>query len=156
MVQFQRCFSLPKNYQLGPFIKLTTINNTAQILVLEDMFTAGIDTISSTIEWTMAELLRKPALMQKSQTELDDVVAVERRMEETDIANLPYLRAIVKEVFRLHPTTPIIFRRVDMSREIGGYLVPENTQVLVNVWSIGRDPSVWKDPLNFNPNRPGF
>ncbi|GLJ19376.1 hypothetical protein SUGI_0349080 [Cryptomeria japonica] len=91
--------------------------------------------------------------MKKIQAELDDVVGVERRMEETDIANLPYLRAIVKEVFRLHPVAPIIFRRADMSREIGGYLVPDNTQVLVNVWSIGRDPSVWKDPLNFNPNR---
>nr|AKH41027.1 cytochrome P450 CYP76Z2 [Thuja plicata] len=121
--------------------------------MLMDMFTAGTDTISATIEWTMAELLRNPALMRKAQAELDDTVGVERRMEEADIENLPYLRAVVKEVLRLHPAAPFIFRRADKSCEIGGFLVPENTQVLVNVWSIGRDPKVWKDPLNFNPDR---
>ncbi|GLJ19349.1 hypothetical protein SUGI_0348590 [Cryptomeria japonica] len=48
-----------------------------------------IDTTSATIEWTVTELLRKPALMKKAQEELDDVVGVLRRMEEADIANLP-------------------------------------------------------------------
>ncbi|KAH9319857.1 hypothetical protein KI387_021626, partial [Taxus chinensis] len=122
--------------------------------MLMDMFVAGTDTTSATIEWTMAELLRKPALIRKVQAELDEVVGVERRMEEADIANLPYLRAVVKEVFRLHPAAPLnIPRKADKSCEIGGYLVPENTQVFVNIWGIGRDPSVWKDPLNFNPDR---
>ncbi|GLJ19382.1 hypothetical protein SUGI_0349210 [Cryptomeria japonica] len=121
--------------------------------MLMDMFTAGTDTISGTIEWTMAELLRNPIVMRKVQAELDDVVGVERRMEEADIGNLPYLRAVVKEVLRLHPAAPLIFRKADMSCEINGFLVPENTQVIVNVWSLGRDPTAWKDPLNFNPDR---
>ncbi|GLJ19346.1 hypothetical protein SUGI_0348540 [Cryptomeria japonica] len=128
-----------------------TLENIKALLM--DMFIAGIDTTSATIEWTMTELLRKPALMRKVQEELDDVVGVERRMEEADITNLPYLRAVVKEVFRLHPLAPLIIRRADMSCEISGFLVPENTHVLVNAWAIGRDPSVWKDPLNFNPDR---
>ncbi|GLJ19387.1 hypothetical protein SUGI_0349350 [Cryptomeria japonica] len=120
---------------------------------LMDMFTAGTDTISGTIEWTMAELLRNRTVMRKVQAELDDVVGMERRIEEADIANLPYLRAVVKEVLRLHPAAPLIFRRADMSREISGFLVPEKTQVIVNVWGLGRDPAAWKDPLNFNPDR---
>ncbi|XP_059075547.1 geraniol 8-hydroxylase [Cryptomeria japonica] len=128
-----------------------TLENIKALLM--DVFIAGIDTTSATIEWTMTELLRKPALMKKSQEELDDVVGVKRRMEEADIANLPYLRAVVKEVFRLHPLAPLIIRRADMSCEISGFFIPENTHVLVNAWAIGRDPSVWKDPLNFNPDR---
>ncbi|GLJ19392.1 hypothetical protein SUGI_0349400 [Cryptomeria japonica] len=97
--------------------------------MLMDMFVAGTDTTSATIEWTMTELLRNPTVMRKVQAELDDVVGVERRMEEADIANLPYLRAVVKEVFRLHPAAPLnIPRRADKSCEISGYLVPENTQ----------------------------
>uniref|UniRef100_A0A0D6QT91 Cytochrome P450 n=1 Tax=Araucaria cunninghamii TaxID=56994 RepID=A0A0D6QT91_ARACU len=122
--------------------------------MLMDMFIAGTDTTSVTIEWVMAELLRKPDVMCRVKAELDDVVGAERRMEESDIANLPYLRAVVKEVFRLHPAAPLIIpRRADKSCEIGGYLVPENTQVFVNVWGIGRDPRIWKDPLSFNPDR---
>ncbi|KAH9319858.1 hypothetical protein KI387_021627, partial [Taxus chinensis] len=121
---------------------------------LLDIFVAGTDTTSSTIEWAMAELIRKPALMRKVQAELDEVVGVERRIEEADIANLPYFRAVVKEVFRLHPATPLnVPRRANKSCEVSGYLVPENTQVFVNIWAIGRDPTTWKDPLNFNPDR---
>ncbi|GLJ19391.1 hypothetical protein SUGI_0349390 [Cryptomeria japonica] len=119
-----------------------------------DMFIAGTDTTSGTIEWAMAELLRKPTVLKRVQAELDDVVGLERRMEEEDVANLPYLRAVVKEVFRLHPAAPLnIPRKADKSCVINGYLVPEDTQVFVNIWGIGRDPSVWKDPLNFNPDR---
>jgi cytochrome P450 len=118
------------------------------------MFIAGTDTTSVTVEWAMAELLRKPAVIRKAQAELDEIVGQAKRMEESDIAKLPYLQAIVKEALRLHPAAPLIIpRRSDNSCEIGGYLVPENTQVFVNVWGIGRDPSVWKEPLEFNPER---
>lgn len=122
--------------------------------VLMDMFIAGTDTTSVTIEWAMAELLRKPAVMRKAQAELNEIIGREKRMEESDIVKLPYLQAIVKEALRLHPAAPLIIpRRSDNSCEIGGYVVPENTQVFVNVWGIGRDPSVWKEPLEFNPER---
>eukprot|EP01018_Ginkgo_biloba_P008355 Gb_11069 [translate_table: standard] len=122
--------------------------------MLMDMFVAGTDTTSATVEWAMAELLRKPDLIKRAQAELDEVVGHERRMEESDIAELPYLRAVVKEVLRLHPAAPLIIpRSSDNSCEIDGYVVPENTQVFVNVWGIGRDPSVWRQPLDFIPDR---
>lgn len=118
------------------------------------MFVAGTDTTSATVEWAMAELIRKPTLLKKAQAELDEVVGREKRMEESDIAKLPYLQAVVKEVLRLHPAAPLIIpRRADNSVEIGGYVVPENTQVFVNIWGIGRDPNVWKEPLKFKPER---
>lgn len=118
------------------------------------MFIAGTDTTSVTVEWAMAELLRKPAVIRKAQAELDEIVGQDKRMEESDIVKLPYLQAIVKEVLRLHPAAPLIVpRRADSSCEIGGYVVPENTQVFVNIWGIGRDPRVWKEPLEFKPER---
>eukprot|EP00253_Pinus_taeda_P008858 PITA_08858 len=122
--------------------------------VLMDMFIAGTDTTSVTVEWAMAELLRKPAVIRKAQAELDEIVGQDKRMEESDIVKLPYLQAIVKEALRLHPAAPLIIpRRADSSCEIGEYVVPENTQVFVNIWGIGGDPRVWKEPLEFNPER---
>ena len=98
------------------------------LLFWQDMFVAGTDTISATVEWAMAELLRNPALIKKAQAELDEVVGLEKKMEESDIAKLPYLQAIVKEALRLHPPTPLIIpRKSDSSSEIVGYFVPENT-----------------------------
>ncbi|KAH7511013.1 hypothetical protein FEM48_ZijujUnG0057600 [Ziziphus jujuba var. spinosa] len=72
---------------------------------------------------------------------------------ESDIVNLPYLQATVKETLRLHPTGPMIVRESSESSKICGYDIPEKTQLLVNVWAIGRDPSHWENPLEFKPER---
>ncbi|KAK9934413.1 hypothetical protein M0R45_021559 [Rubus argutus] len=64
-----------------------------------DLFGAGTDTSSATMEWTMAELLRNPEVLSKAQAELEQVIGKGKLVEETDIAQLPYLQAIIKEPF---------------------------------------------------------
>ncbi|XP_065847523.1 cytochrome P450 726A27-like [Euphorbia lathyris] len=34
-----------------------------------------------------------------------------------------------------------------------GYNIKTNTEILVNIWAIGRDPNYWIDPEKFNPER---
>ncbi|KAK1391100.1 3,9-dihydroxypterocarpan 6A-monooxygenase [Heracleum sosnowskyi] len=72
--------------------------------IVLDMFTAGTDTSASVIEWALAELINHPIIMEKARREIDTVVGKSRLVEESDIVNLPYLQAIVKETLRLHPT----------------------------------------------------
>eukprot|EP01018_Ginkgo_biloba_P018172 Gb_12034 [translate_table: standard] len=123
-------------------------------MVWQEMFTAGSETTSATIEWAMAELIRKPQTMKRAQMELNDVVGRHRRVEESDTEKLPYLQAVVKEVLRLHPPAPFLIpHTAERCCEIGGYLIPKNSQVMVNVWAIGRDPAIWKEPLHFFPER---
>ncbi|KAK6914682.1 Cytochrome P450 [Dillenia turbinata] len=69
-----------------------------------------------------------------------------------DVPHLPYIEAIVKETMRLHPVALMLEPR--MSREdaqINGYDIPKGTRVLVNVWTIGRDPNLWDQPDEFYP-----
>lgn len=102
----------------------------------------------------MAELIRNPQIMRGVQRELDEVVGDNRIVEESDIERLPYLAAVVKEVFRLHPPAPLLIpHKAESSIEVAGYLIPKDTQVLVNVWGMGRDAAIWKDPLKFLPDR---
>jgi cytochrome P450 len=102
----------------------------------------------------MTELIRNPEKMKRVQAELDEVVGRERMVEESDAERLPYLRAVVKEVFRLHPAAPFLIpHRADNRCEIAGFVIPKHTQIIVNVWAIGRDPSIWKEPLKFIPER---
>ena len=118
------------------------------------MFLAGSDTTSSTMEWTMAELLRNPNSMRKLKEELDHVIGPNRKVEESDINELPYLQAIVKEAFRLHPAAPLLLpRNAVQDTDYMGYFIPKDTQVFVNVWAIGRDQDSWDDPLSFKPER---
>ncbi|KAJ3684509.1 hypothetical protein LUZ61_013673 [Rhynchospora tenuis] len=126
----------------------------ALISVFGDLFIAGTDTSSNTVQWAMAELLQNPVTMAKLHNELASVIGSEREMEECDIGRLPYLQAVVKEALRLHPPVPFLLpRRAQETVQFGGYLIPEGAKLLVNVWAIGRDETTWPDPLIFRPER---
>ncbi|GLJ46439.1 hypothetical protein SUGI_0978650 [Cryptomeria japonica] len=118
-----------------------------------DMFQAGPDEISTTVEWAMSEFLKNPHSLKQAQEEISRVVGYDKRVEESDTENLPYLQAVIKEVFRLHPTAPLLSNRAETSCEIAGFHIPKHAQTIINVWAIGRDPNVWSDPLQFNPSR---
>nr|GLL42043.1 geraniol 8-hydroxylase-like [Ipomoea trifida] len=126
----------------------------AQILhVCLDLFVAGTDTSSSTLEWAIAELLKNPNIMAKAQAELADVIGKGKQLREADVTHLPYLQCVIKETLRIHTPTPFIMRKVEQDVTLCGYTIPKDSQVLVNVWAIGRDSSIWENPLTFNPER---
>ncbi|KAK7411348.1 hypothetical protein VNO78_02781 [Psophocarpus tetragonolobus] len=130
------------------------LTNTEIKALLLNMFTAGTDTSSSTTEWAIAELIQNPRILTEVQQELDTVVGRDRIVKEEDLTHLPYLQAVIKETFRLHPSTPLSLPRVaSESCEIFGYHIPKGATLLVNVWAIARDPNEWADPLEFKPER---
>ncbi|KAL6649969.1 hypothetical protein ACP70R_014193 [Stipagrostis hirtigluma subsp. patula] len=120
-----------------------------------DFVAGGTDTSAVVVEWAMSELLRNHKLLAKATEELDRVIGDDRLVQEGDIANLPYIEAIVKETMRLHPVTPMLAPRLcreDTSMD--GYDIPAGTLVFVNVWAIGRDAAVWGDTAEeFRPER---
>lgn len=102
----------------------------------------------------MAELMNNPEVMAKAQKELSDVVGSNNIVEEFHMPKLKYLGAILKETLRLHPSVPLLVpRSPSQSSTIGGYTVPKNTRVFINVWSIQRDPFIWDNPTEFKPKR---
>ncbi|KAL7114958.1 hypothetical protein ACP275_04G153900 [Erythranthe tilingii] len=122
--------------------------------LLLNLFAAGTDTTSSTVEWALAELIRNPKIMAQAQQELDSTVGTDRLVVESDLPQLTYLQAIIKENFRLHPSTPLSVPRIaHESCEINGYFIPKGSTLLVNIWAIARDPNIWADPLQFRPDR---
>ncbi|OVA03213.1 Cytochrome P450 [Macleaya cordata] len=122
------------------------------MLILE-LLTAGTEATVTTVEWAMTELLRKPEAMKKVRAEIFEVVGDERKIEESDIQDLPYLCAVIKETLRLHPGPFLVPRSVVKDTEFMGYWIPKDTQVFVNAWALGRDPSTWDDPSSFEPER---
>lgn len=134
--------------------KTEELNKRQTIHMLKVLFVAGTDTIASTLEWAMAEVLHDPEVLMKVQEELEQIIGKGQCIEESYIDRLPYLRAVIKETFRLHPAVPLLIpRKAGPSAEICDFTVPEGAQVLVNVWAIGRDPSIWKMPNCFMPER---
>eukprot|EP01018_Ginkgo_biloba_P040171 Gb_09267 [translate_table: standard] len=119
-----------------------------------DLFIGGSETNVTTIEWAMTKLIHKLQTMKRAQAEVEKIVGCNSKVEESDTELLPYLQAIVKEALRLHPPVPLLLpHRADASCEIAGFVIPKNSQVIVNAWAIGRDPTSWNDPLEFIPER---
>ncbi|KAK4778133.1 hypothetical protein SAY87_018320 [Trapa incisa] len=121
--------------------------------LLLDLFIAGTDTASSTIEWALSELMLNPRILSRAREEMDRTIGRDRLLRESDLPNLPYLRAVWKETLRKHPSTPLIPRLAAKNCQVEGYDIPRGTRLTVNVWAIGRDPEAWEDPLVFLPER---
>ncbi|KAH9678277.1 cytochrome p450 family 706 subfamily a polypeptide 3-related [Citrus sinensis] len=119
-----------------------------------DVAIGSTDTTSITVEWAMSELLQKPEVMRKARNELEQVVARDSVVEEFHLAKLPYLEAIVKETLRLHPPAPLLTsRRPSATSNLSGYTIPKGSTIFINAWAIQRNPEVWENPQDFQPDR---
>ncbi|KAF3643805.1 putative linoleate 13S-lipoxygenase 3-1, chloroplastic [Capsicum annuum] len=64
------------------------------------------------------------------------------------------IEAVVKETMRLHPVAPMLVpRECREDCKVEGYDVQKGTRVLVSVWTIGRDSTLWEEPEAFKPDR---
>ncbi|KAI3500341.1 hypothetical protein L1887_36161 [Cichorium endivia] len=127
--------------------------DTVKALIL-DMFTGGTDTTYSTLEWELSELMRNPHAMKKLQEEVREVAKGKPKVTEDDLDKMPYLKAVVKENFRMHAPIPMLVPRESIQDvKLMGYDIAAGTQVLVNAWAVGRDPCSWDNPEEFRPER---
>ncbi|GFP88185.1 cytochrome p450 78a3 [Phtheirospermum japonicum] len=131
------------------------LSDSDMIAVLWEMIFRGTDTVAVVIEWILARLVLHPDVQSKVHDELDKVVGRARAVTESDLTDLVYLTAVVKEVFRMHPPGPLLSwaRLAIRDSIVDGHHVPAGTTAMVNMWAIMRDPNVWDDPLTFNPDR---
>ncbi|KAM0003323.1 putative geraniol 8-hydroxylase [Helianthus debilis subsp. tardiflorus] len=119
------------------------------------LFIAGTDTASTTLEWAMAELIHNPDKLATTRSEIIKLMEnKEKIIQESDISQLPYLQAVIKETLRLHPPVPFLIpHQAIHDIEIQGFMVPKNAQILCNLWAMGRDQKVWSHPDTFMPER---
>ncbi|KAL9418015.1 hypothetical protein AB3S75_040922 [Citrus x aurantiifolia] len=118
------------------------------------VISGGNDTTVTTITWALSLLLNNRHVLKKAQDELDIHVGKNRQVEESDIKNLIYLQAIVKETLRLCPPLPLSAPREAMEDcTIDGFHIPAGTRLIVNLWKMHRDPSIWANPSEFIPDR---
>ncbi|KAK4728666.1 hypothetical protein R3W88_021654 [Solanum pinnatisectum] len=119
-----------------------------------ELVAAGSDTSTSIIEWAMAELIKNVESMKKVQEELEIELSESDYPKESQLLQMSYVQACVKETLRLHPPAPFLLpRRAIETCQVMNHTIPKDAQILVNVWAITRDPLIWEDPEMFRPQR---
>uniref|UniRef100_A0A6N2KI25 Cytochrome P450 n=1 Tax=Salix viminalis TaxID=40686 RepID=A0A6N2KI25_SALVM len=124
--------------------------------VLLDIQRAGSSEMPLTMDNIKAVILliMSPKVMEKAQAEVRSVVGDRRVVQESDLPRLHYMKAVIKEIFRLHPAAPVLVPRESLEDIIiDGYNIPAKTRIYVNVWGMGRDPKLWDNPETFEPER---
>ncbi|PWA81920.1 cytochrome P450 [Artemisia annua] len=119
-----------------------------------ELMIATIDNPSNAIEWAMAEMINEPTILKRAVEELDSVVGRNRLVEEKDLPELSYIKACLKEAFRLHPFAPFNAPHVSVKDTVvAGYFIPKGSHVLLSRAGLGRNSNVWTDPMRFDPDR---
>uniref|UniRef100_J3N897 Cytochrome P450 n=1 Tax=Oryza brachyantha TaxID=4533 RepID=J3N897_ORYBR len=123
--------------------------------ILQDVFLGGIDTSALVLEFAIAELMQRPHMLKKLQTEVRACIPKSQEIaSEVHVNNMSYLKAVIKEVLRLHPVAPLLAPHLSMDDcSIDGYTIPSRTHAFVNMWAIGRDPRFWENTEEFMPKR---
>ncbi|KAG0487879.1 hypothetical protein HPP92_006690 [Vanilla planifolia] len=130
------------------------INEDNVLYIVENINVAAIETTLWSIEWGIAELVNHPEVQRKLREELDRVLGPGVQITEPDTHKLPYLQAVVKETLRLRMAIPLLVPHMNLhDAKLGGYDIPAESTILVNAWWLANNPTQWKNPEEFRPER---
>ncbi|GAB2251739.1 hypothetical protein Droror1_Dr00004586 [Drosera rotundifolia] len=131
------------------------LSDSDMIAVLWEMIFRGTDTVAILLEWILARMVLHQDIQAKVQAEIDNVVGTDKHVSDSDLPNLPYLQAVVKETLRVHPPGPLLSwaRLAVHDAHVGHHFIPAGTIAMVNMWAITHDEKIWPDPDEFKPER---
>lgn len=122
--------------------------------IVNDLFGAGFDTVSTALSWSVMYLVTYPELQERLFEEIKSNVGLDRTPLLSDKSNLPLLEAFFLEILRHSSFLPFTIPHcTSKDTSLNGYFIPKDTCVFINQWQINHDPELWKDPTSFKPER---
>uniref|UniRef100_A0A1D1YKK2 Cytochrome P450 89A2 n=1 Tax=Anthurium amnicola TaxID=1678845 RepID=A0A1D1YKK2_9ARAE len=125
------------------------------VSLCSEFFNAGTDTTSTTLQWVMANLVKFPDIQNKLLEEIRAVTGDSGdEIKEEQLQRMTFLNAVILEALRRHPPAHFLLPHI-VSEEVSlkGYLISKGVAVNVTTAEFGWDETVWKDPMEFKPER---
>ncbi|KAL4248918.1 cytochrome P450 family protein [Abortiporus biennis] len=114
----------------------------------------GIDNSAAFLQTFVCCLTAYPEVQAKAHKELDEVIGNQRLPSYEDLERLPYLQAIIKELERFRPVTPLALpHSLSADEMVEGHLLPKGAMLFMNVYALCHDEEVFDHPEVFNPDR---
>lgn len=114
---------------------------------------AGYETSSSSLTFLAYNLATTTRAMRKLQEEIDATFPNQAAVAYEPLMQMEYLDSVINESLRLYPIAPRLERVAKASVEINGLVIPKDMVVMVPTWVLHRDPDLWPNPEEFEPER---
>ncbi|KAJ4499312.1 cytochrome P450 [Lentinula lateritia] len=116
---------------------------------------AALETTSTTLAYFIFAMTLYPRVQRRAHEELDRVIGRTQNPMFSDLQNLPYIRAVVKEILRWNPPLPVVVPRIALEDDwYENYYIPKGTAILENLWGMNYDKEVYgPDVDEFRPER---
>ncbi|KAJ4779115.1 hypothetical protein LUZ62_037244 [Rhynchospora pubera] len=120
-----------------------------------EFINAATETTSTALEWIMANLVKHEVIREKlCDSTRQFTKNGDQYVEVENLKHIPYLKAVILEGLRRHPPAHFLLpHTLDKDIILDGFAIPKGAVVNCAVAEIGRDKTVWKDPLSFMPER---
>src|SRR5256714_2172070 len=134
----------------GDRSRMTDVQLRDEVMTL---FLAGHETTANALTWAWYLLAQNPLAEGALHEELDAVLEGGRAPTVEDVPRLRYTEMVVAETMRLYPPAYAIGRLSLEDHEVGGYLIPRGSLVLISQYVMHRDPRFFPCPEVFDPAR---
>jgi len=122
--------------------------------IILDLFSAGVETLKTSLLWSIIYMLHYPHVMKKVQAELDSKLGPNRLPNVKDVSQLVYTKATMYEIMRRSSIVPMgTTHSTERSIEFEGFTIPKNAHVIPLLHAVHMDPEVWDQPEEFRPER---
>ncbi len=142
-----------KQQKDGITTNYTKLNEESMMHTITQLFSAGTDTTSATLQWGLAYMVAYPQIQTRIQNEIDEAVGRNRLPKLSDKPSLPFTCATIFEIQRWTRSKLAVPHLCRKNMSVGGVTIPEGAIVMANIWAVHKDPTVWTDPDVFRPER---
>jgi cytochrome P450 len=114
---------------------------------------AGHETTANALSWSIFLLSQTPAIRERVEREVDEVLGAERAIGPDDLPRLVFTRAVIDEALRLYPPAPFMSRAPIREDRIGSFRIPKDSTVVIAPWVLHRHRRLWDNADAFDPDR---
>ncbi|KAJ7906530.1 cytochrome P450 [Mycena leptocephala] len=115
------------------------------------LYGGGADTTAASLYAFFLAMVLTPDVQHKAQAEIDSIIGDTRLPAHSDREQLPYVSAVVTELFRWHSVAPLGVPHATLEDTVvGGYLIPKGTIVIAKLWNMLNDPEIYPCPATFD------
>lgn len=131
----------------------TLVPDDVKVNLVLGFLWAGHETTAGQLAWALIDLLRHPDELAKVLAEQREVMPGGGQADMKTLRQLACLSRALHETQRLHPAALGMIRSVTADTQLGGYLLPRGSRVMLSTTVTHRLPGLYEDPDDFLPDR---